>query len=78
MIDTCQIGNGTAPAGFPAYRRTTLQDGSVGVQCTFRNCGHKGTIGHPGVMECRPSCGCECCRCLNGETMHGLNIGGKR
>jgi hypothetical protein len=77
-VNGIKIGDGTAPPGFPSYRRTTLADGTTGVQCTFCGCGHKGTIGHPSTMECQPGCSCECCRCLHGETVHGLNIGGKR
>jgi len=78
MIRGCVIGDGTAPKDFPSYRACTLSDGTRGVECTFRGCGHKGTIGHPGTMECQPGCDCPCCQCLHGKTVHGLNIGGKR
>jgi len=72
------IGDGTAPSGFPSYRACKLDDGSTGVQCMYLGCGHKGYIGHPGNMPCQPACMCPCCRCLHGETMFGVNIGGKR
>jgi len=69
------FGDGTAPAGFPSYRRCTLPDGSYGVECRFQGCGHKGTIGPPATLECGPACPCLCCRCLQGETLHGVTIG---
>ena len=39
-----KIGDGTAPKDFPAYSRTTLPDGSRGVRCNYRGCGHTGEL----------------------------------
>lgn len=66
-----QIGDGTAPAGFPSYR------GAPGgkVECTFNGCGHLGINGKPCQMACVGYCNCPCCRCLGGETVHGVKIG---
>jgi hypothetical protein len=69
-----KIGDGTAPKDFPAYQSCVLEDGTRGVRCNFRNCGHVGTIGHPSVMECGPACQCPCCRMLRGETVYGLRV----
>lgn len=70
-----KIGDGTGPPGFPSYTAVKLPDGTTGVKCTFRNCGHQGTIGPPALLSCGDNCRCPCCRCLQGETVHGLRIG---
>jgi hypothetical protein len=68
-------GDGTAPDDFPAYSRCTLADGTYGVKCNYRGCGHTGEIGHPSKMNCGPACPCPCCRMLQGETVYGLRVG---
>ena len=73
-----RIGDGTGPAGFLAYCAHELPAGGHGVKCTFRACGHTGTIGHPGSMSCQPGCPCPCCLALHGIRTHGVVIGGER
>lgn len=66
-----QIGDGTAPPGWPAYGRK-----GDGIVCNFRGCGHVGTRGAPATMDCGGrGCECPCCRFLAGAVVHGLSYG---
>lgn len=75
-----KIGDGTAPAGWPAYGATYGRGGGViGVRCNFQNCGHAGSLGSPAKMECKgKDCECSCCQFLAGKEVHGLSYGARR
>lgn len=78
-----KIGDGTAPAGFPAYSAY----GSTGVRCDFNGCGHKFENGQPcipidastgdSLPHCCAglACPCPCCRMLAGAVVHGCTYG---
>lgn len=79
MIPGLKIGDGTAPAGFPAYRGCTFADGAKGVECTFNGCGHRGVGLKEPAMECVSIgglCKCPCCRMLSGIPQLGCTYGG--
>jgi len=71
MWGEIKIGDGTAPVGFPAYRRH-----EEGIQCTFNGCDHIGWNTVPAGMLCKGIyCECPCCRMLAGKTEYGCNYG---
>jgi hypothetical protein len=76
MIPKIKIGDGTAPAGFPAYSAASRDVNDHRVRCNFMQCGHLFDNGDP----CKPlscgggNCSCPCCRMLAGEVVHGCTL----
>lgn len=68
-----QIGDGTAPPGWPAYSAVAGEPGRV--ECRYEGCGHRGDNGSPCKMDCQGlSCECSCCRMLAGAKVHGCTV----
>lgn len=78
-IGSIKIGDGTAPAGFPAYSAHSDAQHPNGIRCNFNGCGHIGSRDtFPPVMDCGGfSCSCPCCRMLAGRMVFGCTYGGR-